>query len=114
MSAILNACSRLHNFIIQEDGPFDRQYNNVDEEIESLHIQPNAKAPLGMSYLPVVPDETFETYTGISYTRQLIVDNLRAHEIYRPLNSIERKKKEQQFVISPNGVANEREFISPV
>jgi hypothetical protein len=55
----------LHNFIIQEDGPF-QQLKTVDEEIKNCDFTPDLLAPLGMSYLPVVPDEHFQAYPGIS------------------------------------------------
>ena len=55
VTAILTACARLHNFIIQQDGPF---------EVLDSDVVPHANAPLGMGYLPVVPDETFEAYDG--------------------------------------------------
>ena len=47
VSAILTACARLHNFIIREDGPFEREFF---EEYDSYEITPNPAAPLGMSY----------------------------------------------------------------
>ena len=60
-SAILQACAQLHTFIIQEDGPF-QQCKTADKEIENCNFAPNPLAPLGMSYLPVVPDEHFQVY----------------------------------------------------
>ncbi|KAL7552356.1 hypothetical protein ACHAWF_016576 [Thalassiosira exigua] len=85
VSAILEACSRLHNFIIQVDGPFDTKvYSAVEEEMESLEIVANPIAPLGMSYLPVVPDETFEAYPGVSHTRDAIVEFIREQPMGRP------------------------------
>ena len=65
VSAILIACARLHNFIIREDGPFDCEFSLVMEEYDSYDITPDPAAPLGMSYLPIVPDEEFQAYPGI-------------------------------------------------
>jgi hypothetical protein len=117
-SAILIACARLHNFIIQEDNPF-QQCKTADKEIDSCNFAPNPLAPLGMSYLPVVPDENFEVYPGISHIRDAIVEHLREYDILRPIHNIERKRTELQeashaFVLSPNGQEWEREFVSPL
>jgi hypothetical protein len=114
VTAVLTACSRLHNFIIKHDGPFEACNGSVEDEMNSLEIHPNPSAPLGMSYLPVVPDETFEAYTGVSHTREAIVDFLRAHEIGRPLHNIERKKREMSVVVSPSGFECHRDFFSPI
>ena len=81
-------------------------------------LPPDVAAPLGMSYLPVVPNEEFQRYPGISRTREAIVDHLREFDIRRPMHNIQRKKKEAQElydkVISPNGCEWEREYISPM
>ncbi|KAL7542523.1 hypothetical protein ACHAWF_007216 [Thalassiosira exigua] len=117
VSAILNACARLHNFIIEMDGPFDTKvYNSIEEEMDCLEILANPSAPLGMSYLPVVPDNEFEVYSGISHTRQAIVDFIRSHEgIGRPTHNIVRNRRElaEAVVQSPDGTAVDREFVSP-
>ena len=117
-SAILIACAQLHNFIIQEDNPF-QQCKTADEEIESCDFAPNPLAPLGMSYLPVVPDENFEVYPGISHIQDAIVEHLHEHETLRPIHYIERKRKELEeanwpFVLLPNCQEWEREFVSPL
>jgi len=117
VSAILTACARLHNFIIQNDGPFEAVYSSVEEEMESLSITPNPSAPLGMSYLPVVPNEEFVPYSGISYTREAIVEHIREYDIRRPKHNIERQKQERQerldSFVSPNGMVIEREYVTP-
>ena len=46
----------------------------MEEELEALRITPNSDAPLEMSFLPVVPDEDFEVFPGISRTREAIVE----------------------------------------
>ena len=70
-----------------------------------------------MSYLPVVPDENFQVYHGISHTRQAIVEYLQENEIGRPLHNIERKKREMAemaYIVSPGGVCCERGYVSPI
>ena len=61
VSAVLTACARLYNFIIQCDGPsHDVTVGmSVSQEEGFLQIQPNNTAPLVMSYLPSVPNETY-------------------------------------------------------
>ena len=114
VTAVLTACARLHNYIIQEDGPFGTQSMSVEEEMDSLEISANPAAPLGMGYLPAVPDESFVSYSGISYTWQAIVEWLREAGIERPLHNIERKRRELVVVVSPDGTINDREHISPL
>jgi hypothetical protein len=119
VSAILMACVRLHNYIIQEDGPFECNSISVEDEIDRLQITPNTAAPLGMSYLPVVPDENFVSVTGVSYTREAIVDYLREHEISRPLYNIERKRaqlQEERDAVAQNirqPINCDVEYVSP-
>ncbi|KAL7501923.1 hypothetical protein ACHAXN_000076, partial [Cyclotella atomus] len=61
VSKILMACARLHNFIIQRDGPCDLSTvgMSISEEENFLQITPNPAAPLGMSYLPTTPNAEF-------------------------------------------------------
>ena len=69
---------RLYNFIIQQDGPFHVPENlSIQNEMEQWEINLNPVAPLGMNYLPVVPDKTFALYDGVSHTRDEIVDMIR-------------------------------------
>ena len=118
VSAVLTACARLHNFIIEWRGQDDThsEYATVEEEMEALQITPNSDAPLGMSFLPVVPDEEFEAFPGISRTREAIVEHIREHDIRRPLHNIVRQRREQLdlVVVSPNGHHTDCEFISPI
>ncbi len=116
-SAILIACARLHNYIIREDKPcgcqLDMFPNNISE-LDDIVTHPNA--PLGMSYLPVVPNEEFETFYGISRTRKAIVEFIQEQDIRRPMHNLERKKREMaaNVVQSPDGGEWSREFISPL
>jgi hypothetical protein len=45
-------------------------------------------APLGMSYLPVIPNKEFEAHPGISQTSEAIVEYIRENDIQRPLHNI--------------------------
>ena len=117
VSAILTACARLHNFIIQQDGPFDVSTNDnmaLDRDTDDLEIHANPRAPLGMSYLPTIPDESFLAYQGISQTRVAHVDHLRSQDIGRPLHNIVRKRRELAVVVSANGCLIDREYVSPL
>lgn len=116
VSAILTACARLHNFIIREDCPSLPLATSVEEEARRHEIKAHPSAPLGMSYLPVVPDEEFEVYPGVSHTREAIVDQLREPGApRRPPHNIERKKRELGVVTSEKaGLSVDREFVSPM
>ena len=120
VTRILMACARLHNFIIREDRPFDKHYRTVEEEIDGMNLSPDPNAPLEMSYLPVVPDDMFEVYLGVSHTREAIVEFLRENDILRPVHNVERKKRELAAsntaltVHSPNGMEWDREYVSPL
>ena len=116
ISAILTACARLHNFIIEQDLATDDviDANVIDAAEDDLEIRPNPNAPLGMSYLPVVPDETFEPMVGISRVREATVELLREQRIGRPRHNLERKKREIREVTSTNGRMIDREYISPL
>jgi hypothetical protein len=88
----------------------------VEDEMEALRITPNSDAPLGMSFLPIVPDEEFEVFTGISRMREAIIEHIRKHDIRRPLHNIARQRRGQLelFVMSPNGSRIDQEFVSPL
>ena len=132
VSAVLMACARLHNFIIQNDGPCDEMTVGMStgEEETFLQIWPDNTAPLGMSYLPTIPDDSyiFETEDGDSHTRAEIVEFLSRNSLRRPLHNLLRRRRElaaeqQQreiddgWVFSQNGggevYAVAREYISP-
>jgi hypothetical protein len=132
VSAVLNACARLHNFIIQRDGPSDDATvgMSIGEEENHLQIRPNNASPLGMSYLPTIPDDNyvFETEEGDSQTRAEIVEFLTDNLMRRPLHNVLRRRRElataaqnrelnDGWVFSQNGngdvFAVATEFISP-
>ena len=117
VSSILTACARLHNYIISEDMPFNNEYNyaSTGEEMEAMGITANNDAPLRMSYLPIIPDHNFKSFPGISRTREATVEHIREHDIRRPLHNIARQRREQlEMVISPDGSAIDREYVSPI
>ena len=118
VSAVLIACAQPHNFIIREKGQvaLETEYASMEDKMEALHITPNRDSPLGMSFLPVVPDEEFEAFPGISRMREAIVEHIREHDIRRPLHNIARQRREQLelVVVSPNGSHIDREFFSPI
>jgi len=75
--------------------------------MEALQITPNSDAPLRMLFLPVVPDEEFEAFAGISKsrTREAIVEHIHGHDIRTPLHNVVCQRREQLdlVVVSPNG-----------
>mmetsp|Transcript_32231 Transcript_32231/g.77042 ORF Transcript_32231/g.77042 Transcript_32231/m.77042 type:complete len:373 (-) Transcript_32231:51-1169(-) len=111
--SILTACARLHNFIIQEDGPHDISHLSIEEEMEELGITPNPSAPFGLSYLPSIPDQEFEHELGVSHTRDAIVEAIRDAGHRRPLHNINRQQREQEMFVSPTGQSVGRDFVSP-
>jgi hypothetical protein len=58
-------------------------------------IIPISDAPLGMTLLPIVPDDEFGAFWEISQMREAIVEYIREHDIRRPMHNIERQRKEQ-------------------
>jgi hypothetical protein len=98
VSAILNACARLHNFIIQRDGPCEEMTVEMNASKEEMHLQirPDIAAPLGMSYLPTIPDDSyvFEMEDGVSQTREEVVNFLSDNLLRRPVHNILRRRRE--------------------
>jgi hypothetical protein len=116
-SAILIACARLHNYIIREDKPFGDTSEMCPNDISKLDdIATHPNGPLGMTYLPVIPNEDFETFYGISQTREAIVEFIQEHDVRRPMQNLERKKREmaEHVVHSCDSDEWSREFISPL
>ena len=58
------------------DEPLEHVHQSIEDEMDSFEIKSNPSAPLGMSCLPVVPDDSFIPFDHVSYTRQAIVDYL--------------------------------------
>ena len=107
----------IYKSIIQEDKPFGDIFEMLPNEIEELDVvttHPNA--PLGMTYLPVVPNDEFETFYGISQTREAIVEFIPEQDMRRPMHNVERNKMEmaENVVYSPDGSELSRDFVSPL
>ncbi len=81
--------------------------------MESLDITADPKAPCGMSYLPIIPDENFEPIAGVSHTRDAIVEMIREYGFRQPMHNIIHQKHEQEVFQSPNGMLVHRDFFSP-
>jgi hypothetical protein len=115
VSIILNAYARPQNFIICDDRPFcmDCILSTVEEEMEALHITPNRDVPLGMSFLPVILDDKFEAFFGISCTVEAIVEHIRDYDIHHPSHNTVHQRREQleAMTVSPNGSEIERIFV---
>ena len=91
MSQILNACARLHNFIIDCDVP-----RNVHNDGDDEHVVAMESAPCGMAYLPCMfePGEEFVKQDGVSQTRVAIVEEIRRQGIRRPEYNLLRKEQD--------------------
>ena len=94
----MNACARLHNFIIQRDVPSNDATvgMTIGKEENHLQIQPNNASPLGMPYLPTIPDDNyvFEMEEGDSQTCAEIVEFLTDNLMRRPLHNVLRRRRE--------------------
>ncbi len=110
ITAIVIACARLHNFVIKLDGIDDSL--GCDEVREEATIVRDATAPFGMAYLPVVPNDEWEEFEGMSYTRAAIVEYLRTNSIQRPLYNLERKR-DKVSETATNNTQWDSEYISP-
>ncbi|KAL7527767.1 hypothetical protein ACHAXR_003002 [Thalassiosira sp. AJA248-18] len=68
---ILQACARLHNFIIRQDCPSFPTFADMslEEEMRDLDLSPHPRAPLGhMAYLPTMPVDCSEIIYGVSHS----------------------------------------------
>ncbi len=119
-TAILMACARLHNFILQQDRPYEKvrtvsYLSESDDDELDLDITPLPTAPLGMTYMPQLPDDTFEMHIGVSHTRNAIVEELSEEDIGRPMSNLIRKREElRKQHTSLSGDIIDREFFSPL
>ena len=110
ITAIVMASARLHNYVILMDGA-DEMRGCEELRDESTIVQ-DCAAPFGMSYLPVVPNDEWVQFDGVSYTREGIVEYLHENSIQRPLYNLERKRNEVALQ-STNDTEWESEYISP-
>ncbi|KAL3777644.1 hypothetical protein ACHAWO_012533 [Cyclotella atomus] len=69
---------------------------STGKEETVLQIRPDNAAPLGMSYLPTIPDDSyvFEMEEGVSQTREEVVDFLSNNLLRRPVHNILRRRRE--------------------
>ncbi|KAL7536885.1 hypothetical protein ACHAXR_007463 [Thalassiosira sp. AJA248-18] len=107
VAAVLQACARLHNFIIKQDCPSFPDYSDLslEEELNQLDLIPHPSAPLGhMAYLHTMPSDTSEIIYGVSHTRDGIVDMIREFSFRRPAHNILRQKMQDEVFTSPTGV----------
>ena len=113
VTTIIMACVRLHNYVITMDGLKDMSWNRIIYDEPEFTITAHPDAPLGMSYLPVIPNEDWQQYEGVSYAHAAIVEHLWEQGIGRPQYNLERKRNE--MIRSPNNsVEWSREYVSPM
>jgi hypothetical protein len=97
---VLQACARLHNFVIDNN---NTQYEDPDEEFESaMSIQPMENSPLGWGYLPTV--RPLETMEGSSRTRQTILDHIKCLGLRRPPANLERRRQCREIELHEVGL----------
>jgi len=91
-SKILEACARLHNYVISHKikTDFDTFINNVESE-----ITPMPDSPLGWGYLPTLQD--FADISGTSATRRAIVKHIKHNGYRRPIDNINRRRELQDL-----------------
>jgi len=94
-SKILMACARLHNFVIDEEHPEveveDEEDDEDDDDDDGRTIRPMPNSPLGMTYLPTIPED-FEEIEGVSHARASLVEQIREKNYWRPFHNIARNK----------------------
>ena len=107
-SLILQACTQLHNFVIDWQFLQKPLHNNDteaneeeddDEDDNDLQIVSHAVAPSGMQYLPTLPQDYFEVVQGILLTRIAVLERVKEMK-YRRLkyNTIQNNRS----AIQPN------------
>ena len=117
VSKILTACARLHNFVIQQDGPFGSSSGGVSlaDEYKENGILPAPAAPFpDMSFMPSIPNDEFVSIPGISSTRDSIVRMIDTCMYHRPLHNIIRQSEDVLMYHSPSGQSVHRDYISPL
>ena len=94
-SQIITACARLHNFIILNDLTVATDGDDeAIEDPEDAQVIPMSNAPMGMAYLPVIPDadDEWNSVPGISTVRSAIVEEIFRQGITRPISNRERNR----------------------
>jgi hypothetical protein len=90
MRRVLEACARLHNFVIEQD--YDDDYCIDDDEWNDLEIKTMEGSPLGWGYLPTV--EPLQTIPGTSMVRDAILRHVTRNAYRRPAHNLERRELE--------------------
>ena len=74
------ACAKLHNYVIdcQLKKKKDVEGNDDDDDDDNIGVNFSVTqligAPLGLQYLPILPDEEFVVVRGVSMTRSAIIE----------------------------------------
>ena len=88
-SEVLECCSRLHNFCIDQDGD-----EFVDRDTALREILPMAGAEFGWGYLPTVERLVVDPIPGTSQMRDIIVRRINRLGLRRPAANVERMRYE--------------------
>ena len=88
-SEVLECCSRLHNFCIDQDGD-----EFVDHDTALREILPMAGAEFGWGYLPTVERLVVDPIPGTSQMRDIIVRRINRLGLRRPAANVERMRYE--------------------
>ena len=98
-SKILEACARLHNFVIDQDSEDDFEEDDEDDEGDDVvHYQTILDSismngsPLGWAYLPTI--EPLVAIEGTSRTRDAILTHISRNGYRRPAENVERRLQE--------------------
>jgi hypothetical protein len=91
---------RLHNFIIENDLKSDTD-GDFEEDTEDAQIIAMPNAPMGMVYLPVMPDpdDEWNSVPGTSVVRSGIVEEIFRQGITRPISN---RRRNQQVLNQEN------------
>ena len=89
-----------------------------DDEEEDLSGEVSAvvRAPLGMGYLPVVPNpnEVGDLADGVSHQRDAILDVIREFGYDRPAHNLARQREEQRvYATFATGEIVHRDYLCP-
>ena len=93
-SKIVEACARLHNFVINNDSDdnFDEDCYNGDQLEDVLKITPMPGSPLNWGFLSLV--EPLVPIPGSSRTREVILQHVAESGYRRPSHNVERRRAE--------------------
>jgi hypothetical protein len=86
---IVEACARLHNYVLNCKDENEDGQDSQDDEPE-IHAMPGS--PLGWGYLPTIGD--FNSLPGISHTRDAVVRKIAREGLRRPAHNLERRALE--------------------